>query len=250
MAAYQATTGLDVRAVSTGSLWVGPEPWASATPDGVARESGAPWAEAGLVELKTDAKDPGRWPESQTFERWGPDLEQSGVALDYVLQCQWQMHVLDAPWADLAVLLPWYEMRVYRLIRDRELEALMVEQVGAWHERHVVQGEPVAPDDIGEARRELADGTAPDHGQRYRARPATLTEAQLAQHLAQATAWGSAWEQQRRRLSLELCASAGRSSALLLGRDGQHGRVSIVRRGDPPSIHARLHGPIAERAQT
>jgi predicted phage-related endonuclease len=133
---YQAQTGRAVLRPKPNAVWFGPEDWATATPDAFADELVLDQVERGGVEAKTDIRGEYLWGPPQVIERWEPGCEEI-VRPDYALQASWQAWVCDLPWVDLAVLLPRYELRVYRIMRDLELEAELVETVGRWWRDHV-----------------------------------------------------------------------------------------------------------------
>lgn len=144
---------LEVRGLPTEhGLYLGPEDWATATPDAFALDHEAGW---GLVEAKTDRHASWKWGEPGTIEQWTEDAAQR-VRPDYALQAYHQMWVLDAPWVDLVVLGPFYDLRVFRLLRDHELEEQLVSTIRAWVERHIRNGEPPALDGSSDANRALS----------------------------------------------------------------------------------------------
>jgi predicted phage-related endonuclease len=135
---YGRQFGVDARPAPPGTLIEGPEDWCTISPDGfVFDEVGV-----GLVEAKTDRVG-GHWGESTEIERWTPEGEDL-VRPDYALQCYAQMFGADVPFVDLVVLLPFYELRSFRLWRDPVVEAELVAELRGWWDRHVVGRE--APD--------------------------------------------------------------------------------------------------------
>lgn len=104
--------------------------WVLATPDRIAT-----WPDGSdtLVELKTASL-------SMRTE-WGePGTDE--VPQQYLLQVAWTMAVTGLSLAHVGVLIGGDEFRVYRLERDLELEAVLIERVGEWWERHVLREEP------------------------------------------------------------------------------------------------------------
>lgn len=218
LALYTDETKGDVRRPPPYSTYVGEDGWSTATPDAIRLDGKQP----GLVEAKTDAI--GRWGESCTIERWGPDAAAT-VRADYAVQAYWQMHVLDAPYVDLVVLLPYFETRTFRLLRDDEVIDAIVETVGGFRDRYIVGSEEPAPDGSDSAAlllaRQLgATAIAPP-------RTATVSEVELAIGYERARRAEDAAKLEKRRLGQLLVQSAGEASRLDLA--GSKGRVTVVR---------------------
>ncbi|OQB36001.1 MAG: YqaJ-like viral recombinase domain protein [Candidatus Latescibacteria bacterium ADurb.Bin168] len=74
-------------------------------------------------------------------DEWG-DPESGDVPKHYAAQLAVQMHVTDAPAADLAVLFGGNRLERFTVERDREIEEIILEQVGEWWERHIVKDIP------------------------------------------------------------------------------------------------------------
>jgi len=212
---YGSATGRQVRPTPPNTLWTRDE-WASATPDA--------FADGEIVlEAKTDARRE-RWGEPQTIERWEPGAELV-VRPDYYLQVQHQLWVLDLELADLAVLVPGDdpflpELRIFRLHRDEEVVAAVVDRLSTWWQRHVVAGEPPELDGSASAGRWLASW--PNLGGE---RAATPGEVALAAGYEMARRNARAWEEARNRYGQLLVAAAGGVRRLALPR----GRVTVVR---------------------
>jgi putative phage-type endonuclease len=102
---YAEVAGVKLR---RGRTVRGTERWMLATPDFL-RPDGAP------VQVKTARNDDG----------WGPDMSTE-VPLGYACQVAWEMAVVGAPEAVLAVLIGGSDFRCYRLQRDFETEQLIV----------------------------------------------------------------------------------------------------------------------------
>lgn len=98
--------------------------WALATPDRLVVTP----TDAGLLEIKSK-----RW---HTARPWGESGTQD-VPLLVVAQCQWQMFVINRAWCDVALLIDGEEYREYRLERDDESIAAMVEEVATFWTFHV-----------------------------------------------------------------------------------------------------------------
>lgn len=212
---YSAETGRDARRPPSHVLWTR-DRWASASPDALVVQDDL------VVEAKTD-RDPRRWGEPCEIARWDPAAAEV-VRPDYYLQVAHQMWVLDAAAADLAVLLPGQdpfvpELRIYRLQRDRELEAALVARLEAWWDRHIVGGEPPALDGSKAAGRHLAKRGGAG------AVPATPEQVALAAAYETARIQEQDWGRAKWQAGQLLAASAGDADRLDLPR----GRVTLVR---------------------
>lgn len=226
-AAYQVETGRQAHAFRPWTLFTGPEEWATSTPDGAVKH-GSEW---GLLELKQAHKRLD-WPESGPLPRW----EHGALPRpDWYLQCQHQCWVLDAPWCDLAVLLPsGHRLRVYRIYRDGDLLGNLIPMLREWYARHVLDGVPVPADTPDEALAVSAEM----HGEgRYARRKATPREAAVAMQLQQARLFRDQYDAHAKELQAHLFHSAGRASALTYERGGHRMTISIVR---APSPHVRV----------
>ena len=138
---YEIATGRRVSVPTTSSIWTGANPWETATPDAFAEHRG----ELGVVEAKTDRVGHGWGPSGVELERWEDGAELL-VRPDYALQCYWLCRCTGAPWVDLAVLLPRYELRWYRLHSDPGTEEAIGDAVAAWYRRHIELQEQPDPD--------------------------------------------------------------------------------------------------------
>lgn len=210
---YSEATGIRLTRPPPHTLYTRDE-WATASPDAL--------ADGLVVEAKTD-RDRSRWGEPTTIERW-TDEAASIVRPDYYLQTAHQMYVLDLPAADLAVLVPGDdpflpELRIYRLVRDLDVEQRLVATLRAWWERHVVARVPPPLDGSDAASRHLAT----QHREGTRA--ATPAEAQLVIQYELARRVEAQAEDTRRRVGQALVAAAGPCSRLDLPGGG---RVAIV----------------------
>jgi hypothetical protein len=225
-AAYLVETGREIRTFRPWTMYQR-ENWSTSTPDGAIRD-GDEW---GLAELKLAFDFATEWPPSRTIERW---TRGALPRRDWYLQAVHQCWVLDAPWCELVVMPPGsHELRVYRIMRDLELEGRLIPQLCDWYMRHVIERKPVAPS----ADDELlvaAERHAPEDGRRYRPRPATALEREQVKAL-------HAWRYQEKgchwmaaRFTAAIYESAGRASALTFTEDGVTWRASIVR--SPPSV--------------
>jgi predicted phage-related endonuclease len=218
---YRRSTGFDVRAVEGEPILIdGPEPWSTVSPDGFVLDAG----ETGLCEAKTD-RFGGHWGESREVERWDHAALEGVIRPDYALQCYAQMFGADVPFVDLVVLLPFYELRSYRLWRDPDVEAELVDTLGAWWRQH---GEPGgAPPDIDGSR-----SCSTWLSERFRApaepRAATAREAELALRHAQLSAAIKQAEDERRLVGNELLASLDGAKAVDLSALAPKARATVV----------------------
>lgn len=89
-----------------------------------------------LVECKT-AGLAGGW---GTPEGWTED----SIPLGYQLQAHWQMHVMNRPRVHVVALVAGMGRCLYTIERDAVLERDLVDQVHAWWQRHIVDGEEPA----------------------------------------------------------------------------------------------------------
>ena len=229
--AYAVETGRRIAPFRGRTMFVGPAPWSTSTPDGVLEDEG----EQAPGELKLSFERGVVWPPSQVVERWSVGLLPRR---DWYLQVQHQCYATDAPFGELVVLLPsGHELRVYRIRRDQSLIDRIVAHIDGWWDRHVVQGQPLSPETV-EDRLEAASETfAPAKGQRYRRRPAQPAERQLIAQLEWFDAARKMASQQRAALQVALFERAGRASALTFNDGDEQVVASIIR--NPP--HVRVH---------
>lgn len=99
--------------------------WRTCSPDGVCDDGT-------LVELKTAGLASGYG----TPAGWA----EGGTPLGYEFQCRWSMHVMDAARIELVGLVAGMGVVHRTFHRDFAVEADLVDQVSAWHLRHVVEG--------------------------------------------------------------------------------------------------------------
>ena len=232
---YAYETGRRVLLLPGWTMWTKPDKnWSTSTPDALAEDGG----ELGLVETKTDRRS-SRWGPSTEIERWEPGAELI-VRPDYAVQCYHQLWVTGAPWVDLAVMLPTYELRVYRLWPDPSVERELAEQLGAWWERHIVAG--VAPDpDESDACRAAAAERIAAAGRKKDPRKSTREEVDLVLELATARAAHKAWKTEDKRLTNELASRLEPGDAGLDLRPHARGRAMWQR------THWRLYGVEEQR---
>ena len=189
-------------------------PWATCSPDGFARVGEGPWCG---VECKA-VMDPGAaalWDEDRDGLIVTPGWEGAWPApLHYVLQVYWSLAVTDLPFWDLAaILMPRRGRLVYhRFLDDEALQAALLEQVGAWRQRHLVEGEEPPVDDSEAAWSYYAsrDHAAP-------LREASPEEAALAAELHRATQDEAAAKARKERVRNELGARMRDVAGIALG---------------------------------
>lgn len=224
---YGQQTGRIPLAPTAHTTWLGPEDWTSATPDAFADDDLG--LGRGLVEAKTDLHHE-LWGEPTTIEAWD-DSYADVVRVDYAVQAYWQLYVLDAPWVDLAVLLPRYELRVYRLLRDLDYEQDLVSTVAEWWTRHIVGRTPPPLDNSRTFRNWL--GGIGSTGQTL---PASPVMVQVAAEHSEIHRTIKMLEQRRDALGNVLLSAIGDNDAIELpdGRtvrcERRSGRVTVDRK--------------------
>ena len=128
-----------VRIYTPGTLRHPLHSWAMASPDrvvarpGQGRPARADWLS--LLEIKTVFWSGGDYGDEGTDQ----------VPEKHLLQVAWQLAVTGLKSATLVALVSG-DYREYPIARDLELEEMLLEQAGAWWQRHVVGGEPPPPD--------------------------------------------------------------------------------------------------------
>ena len=138
---YELETGHRVSVPARPSIWTGPNPWETATPDGFSLDERNG---LGVVEAKTDRIGRG-WGDPAELDRW-EDGAELVIRPDYAIQCYWLARCTRSPWVDLVVLLPRFELRTYRLWSDPATEEALGAAVASWYQRHVIEGEEPDPD--------------------------------------------------------------------------------------------------------
>ncbi len=219
---YAEETGRPYRRPPPCVLWDGPDPWSTSSPDALTNDRSA----RGVIEVKTDVHVD-EWGEPGIIERWEAGSERI-VRPDYALQCYHLARGLGADYVDLAVLLPFYGLRVYRIVRDEVVEAGLVEVLGDWYHRHVDLDEPPEIDGSAACRYHL--------GERFRAadddvRQGTPMEAYVAQRIEWASSAIEVLEAQRDIDRNWLLAAIGTHHGLVWGPDGtkRRPRATAVR---------------------
>jgi predicted phage-related endonuclease len=141
---------LEDHASATGNRVLGPlgllvvygkEPWMACTPDAFERC----WDSWGVAEAKTDTT-PFRWGKSTIIEEWSEEAS-SIVREDYACQVYYQLACTGLEWGNLIVKRHLDDQRCYTLVRDPKLEAHMLGRIGAWWQKHIVEGEQPLLDD-------------------------------------------------------------------------------------------------------
>ncbi len=117
-------------------------PWILATPDRMAYMNGDRW----LLEIKTAGYFSGR--------RWGSEGDE--IPEEYLVQAAWQMAVCDMGRCDVAALLGGNDYRVFRVDRDKALEARLIELGREFWFDNVIADNPPEPDGSDAAKRALA----------------------------------------------------------------------------------------------
>lgn len=156
--------------------------------------------------LVVEAKTTRRW------DGWGAEGTDQ-VPIYYAAQVAWQLSVLDADRGAVVAYCPMDdEVRVYDLVRNRGLEAKLVDRVRAWMERHVWPAEPVQPApltyDLVLARH--IDG-GEDEGSVVEPDALDLS---LARRLARVREAAKALEAEDKRLQAQICERIGSARRL------------------------------------
>lgn len=136
---WAADTELDVLgwAPGCGVVQSEAEPWMGATPDFLV----TPARDQAVIvpaEIKNTARASGVYPTGVEWS-WGPAWS-SEIPPHVLVQVAWQMAVLGSPWAYVAVLIAGWDLRCYRVDRDLELEADLVEAGRTFWFEHVIPG--------------------------------------------------------------------------------------------------------------
>lgn len=193
---YGETTGIEWEAPDQPTLIRHEEcPWLLQSPDASARDGEL----IGQVEAKRMRFFDG-WGEPCTITPgWGEDGTPWCVPRHYAVQCYMQIEVAGLDFVDLVALLPSYDLRVYRILPDPELQARIVAQVQAWRARHLLAGEEPPIDDS-----EAAWSYYASRPHEAPLREATPEEATLALELHRVQLAGKEAEAAERRLKNEL----------------------------------------------
>jgi putative phage-type endonuclease len=84
-------------------------------------------------------------------DEWGEEGSDQ-VPNAYLLQCAWYMAITGCTKADIAVLLGNQDFRVYRIIRDKELENMLIDQAKKFWEEYVRPCVAPPPQSVNDAR--------------------------------------------------------------------------------------------------
>lgn len=79
-----------------------------------------------------------------TKEQWGEEWTDQ-VPPSYIAQCAWYMALTDCTEAHLAVLLGNSDFRVYRILKDKELETALLNAANSFWENNVIPQIPPEP---------------------------------------------------------------------------------------------------------
>jgi putative phage-type endonuclease len=190
---YGQTTGRDAKAPDRPTLLRHAEhPWLLQSPDA--------WTQDGELRGQVEAKRmrfATGWGEPCTIT---PGWEGAWPCpAFYAVQCYVQLEVSGLDFVDLVALLPSYDLRIYRILPDPELQAQIVAQVREWRDRHLIAAVEPPVDDSEAAWSYYAsrDHAAP-------LREATEEERALALELARVQRELKAAEGSERRLKNEL----------------------------------------------
>ena len=183
--------------------------WAMASPDRLVVQKGDTrnvWSilQGGLergLEVKT----------ARSMEGWG-DAGTDVIPVEKYLQCVWYMYVLDVDRWDVAVYFPMYDtFRTYTILRDRSIEARVVDHATSWWRVHIVGDTPPTVDGSAAAGRWLLDQhripTKPE-------REATPEEIALAEQLKQVRTIRKAAQVNEALLANQLKATIGEAHGI------------------------------------
>lgn len=94
-----------------------------------------------LLEVKTHG-----WLGSRGYDLDDEDNPLISIPPDKRIQCAWYMALYDVDLAFLAALVDTHLRRTFAIPRDRDLEAMLLEEVDAFRRRYILTGEPPPPD--------------------------------------------------------------------------------------------------------
>lgn len=131
-ALYERETGNEV-VIPVPTIWAHPQyPALIGTPDRIGANAFGPGGPALGVELKS---------ENEFRDQFG-DPGTAEVPIHYSLQCAHYMSITGLPRWDVAVLHSGTRFAVYTLERDLGLEQMIVSQLVAWWEKHIIGNVP------------------------------------------------------------------------------------------------------------
>lgn len=158
-----------------------------------------------VLECKSaDAWTRGNWGESGTDE----------VPESYLVQVAWYEAVLDYNVGDLAVLIGGNDYRDYEIVRDRELEEMMIESAARFWTDHVLADVPPEPT----SNHDLETLYAVENG---KAIVATKEIEDTLTILKAVKEQKKAIEKREESLSIKVKAFIGENSEVILGPDGK-----------------------------
>jgi predicted phage-related endonuclease len=94
-----------------------------------------------MLEVKTHG-----WLGSRGYNLDDEDSPLISVPPDKRIQCAWYMALYDVDLAFLAALVDTHLRRTFAIPRDRDLEAMLLEEVDTFRRRYILTGEPPPPD--------------------------------------------------------------------------------------------------------
>jgi predicted phage-related endonuclease len=200
------------------------EAWAVATPDAFSRD--VQRGEWGGGEAKTSAIADD-WGPSCEIRRWESGCENL-LPVAYALQMYWYLECTGLPWWDLCAMIISYglEFRRYRIYRDAEVQGRLLEAIGAWRERHLVQCQPPSITSESECRNWL--------GLRFpkskETRPPTPQERAMATEYIALKRQIREAKERVAELECRLLDSMGEVGGLILEEGGRGVRPSVLRR--------------------
>ncbi len=204
IARYQEVTGARVDTTLT-RCWADARPWLRTSPDGL--------VPGGIVEAKTSARADGWGEDTTQVLTWDTDGARQ-IPPHYAIQAMAELATVpEADWVDFVVGIPdpqeLVDVRVLRLVRDQKVIDRILAYVEAWRERHLVRGEPPAPDASNEF---LAWAATLDRA----AKPieATPEQAPMVLEFARIKAQIRELETREKELQTELIAAAAGSIGL------------------------------------
>jgi hypothetical protein len=222
-------SGYRLRVPLDPELWVGPEDWQTATPDAWAVDPDG--GDLHPIEAKTD-RSPAKWGAEGYIDSL--DAARGRVRLDYWLQVQWQLHCSCRHTGILAVLLPYYDLRVYTVERDDPAMESIIATVREWYHTHVLGGDAPDTDSSPACRVSLTEDYEPGP----ELREATADEGRLILHLQELRARKKQIEADEAFATNELLRAAHGYSGLHLG-DPKGPRCSIVSSAGRSTLDAK-----------
>lgn len=169
------------------------------------------------------------------WEKWGEPGTDS-VPDTIALQCQWSCSAADLPWWDVAALMGGNDLRIYRVHRDADIEATLLEEGEKFWSGNVLAR--VAPEMTGtDAAREYLRQRYPRNIEVMRS--ATVQEQFLIGQYEQARKELTALESRKDALQVQLCDLIGEADGINFPVDepGKTGRI-MWKLGEPVEVKA------------